>query len=178
MLQGAGTTRRRRRNNAGVQTDLSFTCTCVQLFGSARFHRAHIGMFPRQFYLHAQDAIVSRLELQRIIGACEAAGTEAAPYCMTSALLQFSEGWVPPSVSPALARFKLLWESFVALRVREWNTLNVLSAFLISCLTVCSCARYLVNDLARQSILTVFQIQAAEGSPRPARPHCALWLAR
>ena len=178
VLQGARTARRHRRSDAGVQTDLSFTCACVQLFGSAHFYSAHIGTFPRQLYLHAQDAIVSRPELQRIIDACEAAGTEAAPYCTTSALLQFSEGWVPPSVSPALARFKLLWECFVALHVREWNTHNVLSAFLISCLTVCSCARYLVTDLARQSILTVFQIQDAESSPRPARPHCALWLAR
>ena len=135
-------------------------------------------MFPRQLYLHAQDAIVSRYELQRTIDACDAAGTEAAPYWTTSALLQFSEDWVPPSVSPALARFKLLWESFVALRVREWNTLNVLSALLLSCLTVCSCARYLVTDLAMQSILTVFQIQDAESGPQPARPHCALWLAR
>ncbi|KAF8256363.1 hypothetical protein EI94DRAFT_1711735, partial [Lactarius quietus] len=133
-------------------SDISCTCACVPLFGSARFHSAHIfafDMLPRQFYLHAQlrlpslyfsrvsrifqDAAVSRPELQRIIDACEAAGTETAPYHRTTGtILPFPEDWVPPNVSPALARFKLSWEGFVASLVREWKTLNVLSALLLS----------------------------------------------
>ena len=152
------------------QTDLSCTCACVPFFGSARFHSAHIfafDMFPRQLYLHVQlrlpslyfsrvarifqDAAVSRPELQRIIDACEAAGTETAPYRTTGALLPFPEDWVPPNVSPALARFKLSWESFVASLVREWKTLNVLSALLLSCVIFYLCARDLVTEFARQS---------------------------
>jgi hypothetical protein len=133
------------------RSDISCTCACVPLFGSARFHSAHIftfDMLPRQFYLHAQlrlpslyfsrvsrifqDAAVSRPELQRIIDACEAAGTDSAQYRTTGTVLPFPEDWVPPNVSPALARFKLSWEGFVASLVREWKTLNVLSALLLS----------------------------------------------
>lgn len=138
------------------QTDLSCTCQCVPLFGSARFHSAHIlalDILPRQFYLHAQlrlpslyfsrvsrifqDAAVSRPELQRIIDACETAGSENAQYRTTGTVLPFPEDWVPPNVSPSLARFKLSWESFVASLVREWKTLNVLSALLLSWVTFC-----------------------------------------
>ena len=123
----------------------------MPLFGSARFHSVHIfalDMLPRQFYLHAQlrlpslyfsrvsrifqDAAVSRPELQRIIDACEAVGTDSGRYRTTGAILPFPEDWVPPNVSPSLARFKLSWESFVASLVREWKTLNVLSALLLS----------------------------------------------
>ena len=105
-------------------------------------------MLPPQFYLHAQlrlpslyfsrvsrifqDAAVSRPELQRIIDACEAVGTDSGRYRTTGAILPFPEDWVPPNVSPSLARFKLSWESFVASLVREWKTLNVLSALLLS----------------------------------------------
>ncbi|KAH9012882.1 hypothetical protein EDB84DRAFT_1444481 [Lactarius hengduanensis] len=105
-------------------------------------------MLPRQMYLHTQlrlpslyfsrvarifqDAAVSRPELQRIIDACEAAGSETTPFRTTGTLLPFPEDWVPPNVSPALARFKLSWETFVASLVREWKTLNVLSALLLS----------------------------------------------
>ncbi|KAH9027954.1 hypothetical protein EDB85DRAFT_2074698 [Lactarius pseudohatsudake] len=131
------------------QTDVSCTCPCVPFFGSARFHSVHIvafDMLPRQMYLHTQlrlpslyfsrvarifqDAAVSRPELQRIIDACEAAGSETTPFRTTGTLLPFPEDWVPPNVSPALARFKLSWETFVASLVREWKTLNVLSALL------------------------------------------------
>ena len=115
------------------------------------FHSVHIfafNMLPQQFYLHAQlrlpllyfscvsrmfqDAAVSRPELQRIIDTCEAAGTDSGRYRTTGAILSFLEDWVPPNVSPSLARFKLSWESFVASLVREWKTLNVLSALLLS----------------------------------------------
>lgn len=148
------------------QTDVSCTCPCVPFFGSARFHSVHIvafDMLPRQMYLHTQlrlpslyfsrvarifqDAAVSRPELQRIIDACEAAGSETTPFRTTGTLLPFPEDWVPPNVSPALARFKLSWETFVASLVREWKTLNVLSALLLS------------------AILTLFQIQDAADDP-------------
>ena len=135
----------------GSLTDTSSTCACVPLFGSARFHNVHVLAFdtlPRQLYLHSQlrlpslyfsrvarifeDAAVSRPEIQRIIDACESVGTENVQNGTTGIVLPFPEEWVPPNVSPALARFKLSWESFVDALVREWKTLNVLSALLLS----------------------------------------------
>ena len=64
-----------------------------------------------------------RPELQRIIGACEAAIRKSAQYSTTVIVLPFPEDWVPPNVSPSLARFKLSWESFVALPEEAWKTL-------------------------------------------------------
>ncbi|KAN0131265.1 hypothetical protein V8E53_010969, partial [Lactarius tabidus] len=128
------------------QSDISCTCACVPLFGSAHFHNVHIftfDMLTRQFYLHAQlclplfyfsrvlrisqDAAVSRPELQRIIDACEAVGTDDAQYRTTGAVLPFPEDWVPPNVSPALARFKLSWEGFVTSLVRVEDTQRAIS---------------------------------------------------
>jgi hypothetical protein len=136
----------------GSQSELLRSCACVPLFGSARFHNAHLIAFdtvPRQLYLHSQlrlpslyfsrvtrifeDAAVSRPEIQRIIDAYESVGTMDAQNVSTRIVLPFPEEWVPPNVSPALARFKRSWESFVDSLVREWKTLNVLSALLLSC---------------------------------------------
>jgi hypothetical protein len=136
---------------SGSQTNTCCTCACVPFFGS-RFHNAHIVAFdtiPRQLYLHSQlrlpslyfsrvarifeDAAVSRPEIQRIMDACESVGAEGAQMSTTGMVLPFPEEWVPPNVSPALARFKRSWESFVDSLVREWKTLNVLSALLLSC---------------------------------------------
>src|SRR5712671_5329585 len=136
----------------GSQPDMPLTCACVPFFGSARFHNAHLVAFdalPRQLYLHShlrlpsfyfsrvarifEDAAVSRPEIQRIIDACEAVETENGRNRRGNIVLPFSEEWVPPNVSPALARFKHSWEDFVDSLVREWKTLNVLSALLLSC---------------------------------------------
>lgn len=128
------------------------TCTCVSVLGSARFHNAHTLAFdtlPRQLYLYSQlrlpslyfsrvarifeDAAVSRPEIQRILDTVEAVETEYAQGRSRTVGLPFPEEWVPPNVSPALARFKRSWEGFVDSLVREWKTLNVLSALLLSC---------------------------------------------
>lgn len=128
------------------------TCACVSILGSARFHNAHVVAFdtlPRQVYLHSQlrlpslyfsrvarifeDAAVSRPEIQRIIDACEGGETENVQGRVRAVGLPFPEEWVPPNVSPALARFKRSWEGFVDSLVREWKTLNVLSALLLTC---------------------------------------------
>ncbi|KAF9464333.1 hypothetical protein BDZ94DRAFT_1256944 [Collybia nuda] len=61
--------------------------------------------------------------------------------------LPFPDEWTPPLVSPALIRFKLSWEAFIDSLLREWKTLNVVSALLLS------------------AILTMFQIPSAEGDP-------------
>lgn len=40
--------------------------------------------------------------------------------------------WAPPEVSPALSRFKVSWEEFVDSVMKEWKTLNLVSALLLS----------------------------------------------
>lgn len=42
------------------------------------------------------------------------------------------EDWTAPFVSPALVRFKHSWEAFIDSLLREWKTLNVVSALLLS----------------------------------------------
>jgi hypothetical protein len=51
-------------------------------------------------------------------------------------VLPFPEEWNPPVVSPALMRFKYSWEMFVDSLLREWKTLNVVSALLLSCVSL------------------------------------------
>ena len=46
--------------------------------------------------------------------------------------LPFPDEWTPPLVSPALIRFKHSWEAFIDALLREWKTLNVVSALLAS----------------------------------------------
>lgn len=46
--------------------------------------------------------------------------------------LPFPDDWSPPIVSPALIRFKHSWEAFIDSLLREWKTLNLVSALLLS----------------------------------------------
>lgn len=46
--------------------------------------------------------------------------------------LPFPDEWTPPVVSPALIRFKHSWEVFIDSLLREWKTLNLVSALLAS----------------------------------------------
>lgn len=114
-----------------------------------------------------EDAEVSKHEVQRMIAACAPpqpnpvangvgvnAGFSAAFGGVHNAALRnhgslfpFPEDWNPPSVSPALARFKNSWEQFIDSLMREWKTLNLVSVLL--CTTV----------------LTMFQIPDAAGDP-------------
>ncbi|KXN91132.1 hypothetical protein AN958_02816 [Leucoagaricus sp. SymC.cos] len=57
------------------------------------------------------------------------------------------EACPPPIVTPTLTRFKHSWEVFIDSLLREWKTLNVVSALLAS------------------AILTIFQIPDAAGDP-------------
>ena len=108
-----------------------------------------------------EDAEVSRPDIQRVIDACAGGvfsdninvgagagtvgGTYAGGLAPAAALgpgaqalapipvsLPFPEDWSPPAVSPALARFKNSWEAFIDSLLREWKTLNVVSALLLS----------------------------------------------
>ncbi|KAJ6544246.1 hypothetical protein B0H19DRAFT_1170064 [Mycena capillaripes] len=61
--------------------------------------------------------------------------------------LPFPDDWSPAVVSPALVRFKHSWEDFIGSLIKEWKTLNVVSALLLS------------------AILTMFQIPPAASDP-------------
>ncbi|KAF4600472.1 hypothetical protein EYR38_005101 [Pleurotus pulmonarius] len=61
--------------------------------------------------------------------------------------LPYPEEWSPPLVSPALVRFKNSWEVFIDSLLREWKTLNLVSALLLS------------------AIMTMFQVPDAAYDP-------------
>ncbi|KDQ52028.1 hypothetical protein JAAARDRAFT_62179 [Jaapia argillacea MUCL 33604] len=130
---------------------------------------------PRQLYLNLllrlpklyfsrvarifEDAEVSRPDIQRMIDAgCgrrdnpdgsapEARRGRGTGVYGQGVTLPFPEEWNPQTVSPALVRFKNSWEEFIASLLREWKTLNIVSALLLS------------------AILTMFQVPAAADDP-------------
>lgn len=59
-------------------------------------------------------------------------GNAAGILGSTGQLVPYPEDWTPPAVSPTLARFKNSWEEFIDSLLREWKTLNVVSALLLS----------------------------------------------
>ncbi|KAJ8455733.1 hypothetical protein ONZ45_g18871 [Pleurotus djamor] len=61
--------------------------------------------------------------------------------------LPYPDDWSPPLVSPALVRFKNSWEAFIDSLLREWKTLNLVSALLLS------------------AIMTMFQVPDAAYDP-------------
>ena len=97
-----------------------------------------------------EDADVSRPDIQRMIstsggaartasatgavaGLGVAAHASVAPAATLMHLpLPFPDEWAPPVVSPALIRFKHSWEAFIDSLLREWKTLNLVSALLAS----------------------------------------------
>ena len=71
-----------------------------------------------------EDAEVSRPEVERMVVGLEMGEAFRWPS---------KHEWVTPNVSPALIRFKESWESFVDSVLKEWKTLNVVSALLLTC---------------------------------------------
>jgi len=65
-------------------------------------------------------------------GAISGVGATAPVASMIHMPLPFPDDWAPPIVSPALIRFKHSWEAFIESLLREWKTLNVVSAVLAS----------------------------------------------
>jgi hypothetical protein len=61
-----------------------------------------------------------------------AAAAEQIGIAAVAATLPIPDDWSPPVVSPALIRFKHSWEAFIDSLLREWKTLNVISALLLS----------------------------------------------
>jgi hypothetical protein len=68
---------------------------------------------------------ISGIGLSAQVGVAPAASMMHLP-------LPFPDEWTPPVVSPALIRFKHSWEAFIDSLLREWKTLNVVSALLAS----------------------------------------------
>ena len=61
-----------------------------------------------------------------------AAGTSTPQLYFHQPPLPCPDDWAPPLVSSALIRFKASWETFIDSLMREWKTLNVVSALLLS----------------------------------------------
>lgn len=115
---------------------------------------------PRQVYLHLmlrlpslyfsriarlfEDADVSQPDIDRLLRACQTSNrardrrARMSPIPQTTGVyhhdhgLPFSEDWNTTNVGPALVRFKNSWELFIDSLLREWKTLNIVSALLLS----------------------------------------------
>ncbi|KAI6119220.1 hypothetical protein EV401DRAFT_1861765 [Pisolithus croceorrhizus] len=115
---------------------------------------------PRQVYLHLmlrlpslyfsriarlfEDADVSQPDIDRLLRACQTSNrardrrARMSPIPQTTGVrhhdhgLPLSEDWTTANVGPALVRFKNSWELFIDSLLREWKTLNIVSALLLS----------------------------------------------
>ncbi|KAG2365291.1 hypothetical protein BDR07DRAFT_1329494 [Suillus spraguei] len=133
--------------------------TCVPSRTWRRFFRSSryflMDTLPRQIYLHLllrlpslyfsriariyEDAELSRPDIQRLIDACAPKLQNRAPspvppgaHYHPQPALPLADEWTTPNVSPALVRFKHSWEEFINSLLREWKTLNLVSALLLS----------------------------------------------
>ncbi|KAG2153506.1 uncharacterized protein EDB93DRAFT_220268 [Suillus bovinus] len=133
--------------------------TCNPLKTSRRFLRSSryflMDTLPRQIYLHLllrlpslyfsriariyQDAELSRPDIQRLIDACasQVQNPSSSPippgaHYHPQPALPLADEWTSNNVSPALIRFKHSWEAFIDSLLREWKTLNLVSALLLS----------------------------------------------
>jgi hypothetical protein len=80
-----------------------------------------------------EDAEVSKPDIQRMIDASAInEGSDGQVVSNMPSVLPFPEDWNPSTVSPALARFKYSWELLIDSLLREWKTLNLVSALLLS----------------------------------------------
>ncbi|ELU36935.1 hypothetical protein AG1IA_09035 [Rhizoctonia solani AG-1 IA] len=111
-----------------------------------------------------EEAELSRVEVQKMIDASKRARNrrirrgrrQAQSESQASQDLDFwpnEREWTTPIVSPSLQRFKQSWDEFMDSLQKEWKTLNVVSALLLS------------------AILTMFQV---EGSDEPVMRTAAL----
>jgi hypothetical protein len=108
-----------------------------------------IDAVPRQLYLHVllrlpalyyrrvarifEDAQVSRPDITAHPSAPMTTGTRTL--LSTPPTPTFLGDGNPRALSPALVRFKTLWEAFIESFLREWKTLNVISTLLLTCVT-------------------------------------------
>lgn len=91
-----------------------------------------------------EEAELSRVEVQKMIDASKRARRsrirerhhkDPGPRSMTVDAMDFfpsDREWATPVVSPSLNRFKESWDEFMESLQKEWKTLNVVSALLLS----------------------------------------------
>lgn len=133
--------------------------TCYPLKTSRRFLRSSryflMDTLPRQIYLHLllrlpslyfsriariyEDAELSRPDIQRLVDACapqmqnhNSSHVPPGAHYHPQPALPLADEWTVANVSPALLRFKHSWEAFIDSLLREWKTLNLVSALLLS----------------------------------------------
>ncbi|KAG1840906.1 hypothetical protein DFJ58DRAFT_84489 [Suillus subalutaceus] len=133
--------------------------TCSPLKSSRRFLRSSryflMDTLPRQIYLHLlfrlpslyfsriariyEDAELSRPDIQRLVDACapqlqnhNSSHVPPGAHYHPQPTLPLADEWTIANVSPALIRFKHSWEAFIDSLLREWKTLNLVSALLLS----------------------------------------------
>ncbi|KAG1724919.1 hypothetical protein EDB19DRAFT_1897842 [Suillus lakei] len=117
--------------------------SCIPLKSSRRFLRSSryflMDTVPRQIYLAFTDAELSRPDIQRLIDACapQLQNPSSSPippgaHYHPQPALPLADEWTIANVSPALIRFKHSWEAFIDSLLREWKTLNLVSALLLS----------------------------------------------
>lgn len=133
--------------------------TCSPFKTSRRFFRSSryflMDTLPRQIYLHLllrlpslyfsriarvyEDAELSRPDIQRLIDACapqlqnpNSSHVPPGAHYHPQPALPLADEWTTANVSPALVRFKHSWEAFIDSLLREWKTLNLVSALLLS----------------------------------------------
>ncbi|KAF9263889.1 hypothetical protein L218DRAFT_901212 [Marasmius fiardii PR-910] len=126
---------------------------------------------PRVVYLHLllrlpsmyfsrvarifEDAEVSKPDIRRLVEGCFGGANAYQDYPPTAdhqatrvrTISGPDSQDLQPQVTPALQKFKYTWEDFIDSLLREWKTLNVVSALLLS------------------AILTMFQIPNAASDP-------------
>lgn len=89
-----------------------------------------------------EDAQLSKPDLQRMIQSYSNSGEQQQRQRIVNSspippgahyhALPFPDEWTTTNVSPALIRFKNSWEAFIDSLLREWKTLNLVSALLLS----------------------------------------------
>jgi len=150
---------------------------------------------PRQLYLHLllrlpslyfsriarvyENAQLSKPDLDRMIESYSSFHQQREHIVRSSPIppgahyrpapaLPFPDEWTTTNVSHALVRFKQSWEAFVDSLLREWKTLNLVSALLLSSVSAVSLLMgilvilIVLNDRA---IISMFQNQEMANDP-------------
>ena len=83
--------------------------------------------------------------------------------------LPFPDEWTTTNVSPAMVRFKQSWEAFIDSLMREWKTLNLVSALLHSSVSTVfilrTCISMILIMFIDRAILSMFQSQVMANDP-------------
>lgn len=153
---------------------------------------------PRQIYLHLlfrlpslyfsriarvyEDAQLSKPDLEHMIDSyCNPGQQEQRERIVRSSpippgahfhpasALPFPDEWTAANVSPALIRFKQSWETFIDSLLREWKTLNLVSALLNSSVftifQVLPRISMILIKLVDRAVLSMFQSQTMANDP-------------